>query len=111
MIDSEDLIEDVDLTRRSDEEWQKIYHVQIMDGEIDVSPINEFEFAYKLVHSKYCPKPSLNKGEMDYSIPEQMEMRAMKINRDIYTNADKFEKSQLDNRYFATKYILNYSVK
>lgn len=110
MLD-EDLINNIDLTRRSDEEWQNIYHVQIVDGEIDVAPINEFEFAYKLVRSKYYLKPSSVKGELDYSIPEQMEMRAMKINRDIFAHADKYEHAQLEKRYFATKYILNYSIK
>ena len=110
MID-EDLVGDVDLTRRSDDEWQNIYHVQIVEGEIDASPINEFEFAYKLVRAKYYLKPSSSKGELDYTIPEQMEMRAMKINRDIFSHADKYEKDQLSRRYFATKYVLNYSVK
>ena len=36
----------------------------------------------------------------------------MKINRDLYTTADKAEKQILDNgTYIQTKYVLDYRVK
>jgi len=112
-MNTEDLITDVDLTKRKENEWEDIYHVKITDGEIDVGDMNEFEFAYKLTKSKYYLQPakqSKNK-DLDYDVAEQMEMRAMKIVRDIFSNADRIEKEQLEQRYIATKYILDYSVK
>lgn len=112
-MNTEDMIVDVDLTKRSEKEWCDIYHVQIVEGEIDIGLINEFEFAYKLTKSKYYLKPSQHSksNDLNYEIAEQMEMRAMKIVRDIFANADRIEKEQLEQKYVATKYILNYSVK
>ena len=113
MVD-EDVVADVDLTQRTDDEWSDIYHVQLVDAVIDTEPINEFAWAYKLCHSQYFPRPAkLKKGEVyNYDMAEQMEMRAMKINRDLYTTADKAEKQILDNgTYIQTKYVLDYRVK
>ena len=113
MVD-EDIVADVDLTKRTDEEWSDIYHVQLVDSVIDTEPINEFEWAYKMCHSQYFPRPAkLKKGEIyNYDVAEQMEMRAMKINRDLYAMADKSEKKMLDvGKYMTTKYVLNYTLK
>lgn len=113
MVD-EDVVKNVDLTKRTDEEWSDIYHVQLVDSIIDTEPINEFEWAYKMCHSQYFPRPAkLKKGEIyNYDVAEQMEMRAMKINRDLYAMADKSEKKMLDTgKYMTTKYVLNYTLK
>lgn len=111
-MENMDIVTDVDLTQRSDDEWSDIYHVQLVDGDIDTNPIDEFNWAYKLVHSKYFLKPSANAKEMDYSIAEQMEMRAMKINRDLFAMADRAEKEMLNcGKYVQIKYVLDYKVK
>ncbi len=115
-MDNEDVINDVDLNKRYDDEWADIYHIKILNSDyINNSKMDEFEWSYFLVnHANYqlIPKFSKKNQELDYSIPEEMETRAIKINRDIFSTADKHEKKILQNNTFvATKYILNYRCK
>lgn len=113
---NEDLVTDVDLTKRYDDEWADIYHVKVFHGDyINNSKIDEFDWCYFLVnHAEYqlIPKFDKKEQELNYSIPEEMETRAMKINRDIFSTADRHEKKILqDGTFIATKYILNYRCK
>jgi len=113
-MDNTDVILDVDLKKRTDDEWSNIYHIFLVDGEIDTTPIDEFNWAYKLSKSKYYLKPSINAytKELDYSVAEEMEVRAMKINRDLFSHADRAEKEMLyKGKYIQTKYVLDYKVK
>lgn len=104
-MENDDLIDDVDIRKRSEDEWSDIYHIQLVESDIDNEAMDEFEWAYKLNKSKYFLKPSKNN---DYEIAENMEMRGMKIYRDIFCHADTVEKKMLNNGYMTTKYILNY---
>jgi hypothetical protein len=105
-MENEDVILDVDLNRRNEDEWSNIYHLKLVDGIIDTETMNEFEWAYKLYQSKYYLLPSANNN---YEVAEQMEMRGMKIYRDIFSHADRTEKDILSKgKYMATKYVLDY---
>ena len=115
MANDTDIVEDVIIDKKYDDEWADIYHVKVIDGDyINNSQIDEFEWSFYLMnHCKYMLLPKIRKdGELDYSIPEEMETRAMKINRDIFHTADKHEKKILNSKKFiSTKYILNYRCK
>ena len=103
---SDDLITDIDITKRTESEWSDIYHLRLVNSTIEASSMDEFEWAYKITRSKYYLKPSKNN---DYSIAEQMEMRALKISRDIFAHADASERRFLDaGKYISTKYVLDY---
>lgn len=110
---NEDVINDLDLRKRTEEEWCNIYHVKIVEGDYyNSSPIDELEFCFYLMnHCKYYAIPNVRKGKGpehfdDYSISDEMEMRAMKINRDIFANADRYEKKMLKSgKFVTTKYI------
>ena len=113
---NEDLILDVDTTKRYDDEWADIYHIKIIESDyFNNSKLDEFEWCYYLINNtKYRLLPKIMKNqELDYSIPEEMETRAMKINRDIFTTADPHEKKLLNMKKncIPTKYILNYRCK
>lgn len=104
------VISDVDLTKRSQKEWENIYHVCITNGIIEGSDIDEFNFCYNLMKSEYYPLPNAMEKhkELDYSIAEEMQLRAMRIYTDLISHADKAEKKLLDNKYIQTDYVLNY---
>lgn len=105
-MENEDVVLDVDLTRRTEEEWSSIYHLRLVDDIIDTETMNEFEWAYKLYKSKYYLLPSANNN---YEVAEQMEMRGMKIYRDLFSHADRAEKNILNQgKYMATRYVLDY---
>ena len=105
-MENEDVVLDVDLNRRTEEEWSSIYHLRLVDEVIDTGTMNEFEWAFKLYQSKYYLLPSMNNN---YEVAEQMEMRGMKIYRDLFSHADRAEKNILNQgKYMATKYVLDY---
>ena len=115
-MQNDDLVNDVDITKRYDNEWEDIYHIKIIKSDyINNSKLDEFEWCYFLMNStEYQLIPNYSKHkDLDYSIPEEMETRAMKINRDIFSTADKHEKKILEEKrgYMPTKYILNYRCK
>ena len=109
MVERE-VVTDVDLTKRPQKDWENIYHVQIVNGEIESSDIDEFNFAYNLMRSEFYTIPNAMEKhkELDYSIAEEMQQRAMNIYSDIMLNADKAEKLLLKNKYIQTNYVLNY---
>ena len=109
MIDNQDIITDVDLTKRKEDAWCNIYHVKIVHGIVDTEPMDEFAFAYKLQNVEYMLMPSKNN---DYTVAEDMEMRASKIYRDVFSHADRVEKEFLTKgKYYETKYIVDYKNK
>ena len=103
-------IKDVDLTKRPQQDWENIYHVHITSGEIEGGDIDEFNFCYNLMKSEFYPLPNAMEKhkELDYSIAEEMQLRAMRIYTDLITNADKAEKRLLEHKYIQTNYVLNY---
>jgi len=110
VTEDREVVHDVDLTKRTQDEWCDIYHVHIVDGEIEGGKIDEFNFAYNLMKSNYYPLPSpaIKHQDLDYSISEEMQLRAMMIYKDLITHADRAEKKLLDNKYIQTKYVLDY---
>jgi hypothetical protein len=110
----EDIITDIDLRQRVEEEWEMIYHLRIEESDYSNSdPMDELEWCYYLMnHCKYYRIPNTRKGKVvdnwdDYSIADEMEARAMKINCAIFNCADKYEKKLLnEGKFVATKYVL-----
>jgi len=110
-LQNEDLIKDVSIDQKFDFEWADLYHFRIISSDyINDSKIDEFEWCFFVVNSaKYMLVPKIVDQNVDYSIPEEMETRAMKINRDIFATASKHEKKLLEKKIFIpTKYILDY---
>lgn len=106
---NEDILTDIDTTKRKEEDWEKIYHIKITDGIIESSPIDEFEFAFYLQRKKYYLLPDKNNN---FEKATEMENRAMKIYRDIYSTADRHEKILLKSgEFIKTQYILDYRLK
>lgn len=98
---------DVDLTVRTEEEWAKIYHIVLANEDVDVSGMDEFEWAWRLQRRKYRLDFDAD-GSCDTA--EAMETRAMKIARELLMTADVYERRILrgEGRYIETKYVLAY---
>lgn len=107
MTENDDLILNVDMTKRTQEDWAKMYHMRIVDNTIDSELINEFKWAFVLNNLRYYLIPD---SKDSYADAENMEMRGMKILRDIISTADTGEKRILKDKkeFMETKYILNY---
>ena len=110
---NEDVVNDLDLRKRTEEEWSEIYHIKVVESDYyNSSPIDELEWCFFLMnHCKYYQIPNVRKNKTpgyfdDYSISEEMETRAMKINCDIFSNADAYEKKILKSgKFITTKYV------
>jgi translation initiation factor 2B subunit (eIF-2B alpha/beta/delta family) len=98
----------VDLTKRSEDDWAKIYHIKILDDTISNNLMTEFEWAYRMNDMKYI---LLQNEKKSFEDAEKMELRAMMIMCDVISHADKAERDILKNQhtFINTQYILSYS--
>jgi len=99
--------DDVDLTPRTEDEWAQIYHVELGGADVDVNGMDEFEWAWRLSRRRYRLLPDAD-GSTDTA--EAMEVRALKIVRELVATADVYERRILrgEGRYLETKYVLSY---
>ena len=88
---------DVDSTKRSVNEWAKIYHIKIYNN-INYEVMNEYEFCWNLENTLQYILYSDNKAN-------QQELRARLIYLDIINNATEEEKEQLKNKFVITDFI------
>ena len=105
---SDILINDVDLKPRSEEDWAKIYSIELTKNDVlSASLMNEFEWAWRMMYElNYYPVEQ--NGTFDKA--EQMEIRANDIITSILMNADPNEMKILRNqkRFIQTKYMAEY---
>lgn len=102
-------VQNPDLTKRTPDEWAKIYGVKL------TSQIagwwNEYEWAYNFSTLKYTPFKKDDDGFPDWDGIADKEMRAQFIKRDIFLGADMGEKEVLNEKYMETNWIRNHILR
>jgi hypothetical protein len=96
-------VEDVDMKKRTPEEWAEIYHIKLL-GDITHQLWSEYEWAYHFPTLNYQPLPD-DQGEfMKFS---EMELRAHELRRDLIKTADNGERYVLqeEERYIETDWV------
>ena len=97
-------VSDVDQMKRKPLEWAKIYCVKLIDCPDTDKLMNEYEWAWTLLHNyKYMPIQDTD----DFETAAEKELRAEMLAMDIYLNAEEKEKYLLDknNEYIITGFI------
>jgi len=98
-------VDDIDLSKRKPPEWASIYCIKLNECDNITELMNEYEFAWNLMHKyKYSLLPD-KQGEYDYA--SMKELRAEMLAMDIYINATSSEKYVLDKekKYLDTEFI------
>jgi hypothetical protein len=93
-----DPISDIDKAKRLPTEWANIYHVKLI-SEVPYELWTEIEWSFYMSNMEYYPLPDRdNKGKLldSYDKSSMMEMKAMKLKRDLFKSADMGEKYILD---------------
>lgn len=96
-------VDNVDYSRRSPDEWAKIYGVELLDNLNDGRVWSEYEWGYHFVNSDYKPLYIPGK-EYDFERLSEMELRAIELRRDIFLGATREEKKMLNERYVDTEW-------
>ena len=96
-------IDNVDPMKRKPLEWAKIYNIKLLNYTSE--PLwSEYEWAYNLINLRYVPIPD-KYGEFDKS--NDMELRALELNRDLFMGADLGERHVLEKEkhFIETEWI------
>lgn len=94
---------DPDITKRTPDEWAKIYKVKLTS---QISGWwNEYEWAYNFQKLSYIPAQKDSEGFPDWDSVCEKEMRAQYLNRDLFLGADMGEKEILKTKYIETQWI------
>jgi|SRR3712207_6128874 len=99
-------IQNIDITRRTPEEWAKIYNVKLVNnvgGWWD-----EYEWAYNFDGLAYLPNKFNDDKTPDWESISEKELRAAFIKRDLYLGADMGEKEVLKTQYIETNWVRNH---
>lgn len=96
-------IQNPDTTKRTPEEWSKIYGIKLQEK--TTGWYNEYEWAYNFLKLKYIPSKLTEDNLPDWDSITSQEMRAQFLNRDLYLGADLGEKEVLKNQYIETNWI------
>lgn len=102
-------ITDPDITRRTPDEWSKIYGIKLLT---QISGFwNEYEWAYNLMSLNYIPAEKDEDGIPNWDKITEKEMRAQYLKRDLFLGADLGEKEVLKKKYIETQWVRNNTMR
>lgn len=94
----------IDMSKRTPEEWANIYHIRLYSAFPRVL-WTEFEWCYNMINMDYQYISEKVEGELSSEKAEEMELRAMEIKNLIFQLAEPAEKNILKDRYIETEWI------
>ena len=101
-------IQDTDMTKRTPEEWAKIYNIKLTEEATGFW--SEYEWAYNFDKLSYVPIFE-DDGVYDWDKIANWELRAMNIRRDIFMGADMGEKDILKQKYIETQWLRDHTLR
>ena len=103
IVNNEDQITNPDFTKRTPNEWAKIYGIKLTENIVGLW--DEYEWAWNFPALSYLPEKKLSNGFYDFDSITEKETRASFLRRDLFVNADIGEKNILKERYIQTAWV------
>lgn len=104
-----DPVTDPDITRRTPDEWAKIYGIKLLTQV--PGWWNEYEWAYNFTSLSYIPLLKDEDGFPNWDQIAEKEMRAQYLKRDLFLGADMGEKELLKTKYVETQWLRNNTMR
>lgn len=102
-------IQDPDITKRTPQEWAKIYNIELLT---DINGLwNEYEWAWNFPNLSYIPSKKTKDGYYDFDSITEKENRASFLRRDLFLGADDGEKIILKDKYIETTWLRKHLIR